>query len=97
MATHPSDDPRLEILSRIVDGLEIAVLEICFSLHDKGVLDKDETALRLARLAERMPRIYGAGPEAQQIAFPISRLSNALKTAVKLDADGNVIEPGEPT
>lgn len=84
---------RFAELENRVTGLEMTLAEISFYAHDAsaGTFEKDVLASRLIALAKQVPQIFRDPTIAEQIAFPMNRLAQALKTAGRIDEDDNTI------
>lgn len=73
-------------------GNAMAVLEVVYFLHDKGIIDKNELAERLDWLSNRVINAYPVSDKSKgEIAFPIQRMSRAIKESTLLDEDGNPV------
>lgn len=82
----------IDILADVSMGTEIAMLECMLFLHDKGVIDKNELAVRLDNTASRMVKIFDEqGSDGKAVAFASRRMANALRVAVKIDEDGETV------
>ncbi|WP_315132860.1 hypothetical protein [Achromobacter marplatensis] len=71
------------ILADLLDGTEMALLEVLLYLHDRKLIDKDELAGRLSSGANAIERTFeGQNQDLSTLAFPSRRLAAALKAAV---------------
>ncbi|OZI57641.1 hypothetical protein [Bordetella genomosp. 4] len=73
------------ILADLLDGTEMALLEVLLYLHDKKLIDKDELAVRLSSNASNIERTFngnGLKQDVSTLAFPSRRLATALLSAV---------------
>lgn len=76
------------LLANLLDGTEMALLEVLLYLHDKRVIDKDELAERLSQGASNIEQTFtGTNKDLSALAFPSRRLATALSVAITTPVD----------